>query len=32
MLLTIKYKLKEQAMVAKLFFKCYNNLKELKLF
>jgi hypothetical protein len=27
--LTIKYKLKEQATVAKLFFECYNNPKEL---
>jgi hypothetical protein len=30
--LTIEYKLKEQATVAKLFFKCYNNLKESELF
>ena len=29
---TIKYKLEEQAIVAKLFFECYNDLKELELF
>jgi hypothetical protein len=32
MLSTIKYELEEQAMVAKLFFECYNDLKELELF
>lgn len=26
---TIEYELKEQAIVAKLFFECYNDLKEL---
>jgi hypothetical protein len=29
---TIKYKLQEQATVAKLLLECYNNLKELQLF
>jgi len=29
---TIKYELEERAMVAKLFFECYDNLKELELF
>ena len=32
MLLTIKYKLEEQAIVTKLFFECYDDLKELELF
>jgi hypothetical protein len=31
-LLTIKYKLEERAIVARLFFECYNDLKELELF
>ena len=29
---TIKYELEEWAMVARLFFKCYDDLKELELF
>jgi hypothetical protein len=29
---TIKYKLEEQATVAKICFKCHDDLKELKLF
>jgi DNA-binding protein Fis len=32
MLSTIKYKLEEQATVARLFFECHGNLKELELF
>jgi hypothetical protein len=31
-LLTIKYELEEQAMVARLFFECHDDLKELELF
>jgi hypothetical protein len=29
---TIEYELEERAMVAKLFFECHNDLKELELF
>lgn len=29
---TIKYELGEQATVVKLFFECYDNLKELEVF